>query len=599
MNKLFVPFLPPWVETGLQPAFYDKESGTVLQQTARMYDKVNQLIRNFNDLSKETKETVELYIESFSELKDYVEDYFENLDVQDEINNKLDAMAQDGTLQEIVDSYLEANVSWTFDTVAEMQSATNLIEGSYTKTLGYTSINDGGGAFYNITSSNLPDSIPLSDGLYANLIKGSTFDINNFDLYGISYISERHSNGTKYYIVEIPYTNKLGLRNELVQGFGDDTYGDGETVADFASRKNSPFAMNIGLWDTVNHTPYAPVVQEGVEQLPSYANSFQPIAIDEDGIIKVYANGTTASDIIADGGVYACTAYHELIHENVVVYDTSESAWNVTPYKRQVIAQLDNNDYVVFSCDGMDFEDNDVGMTYEQVCNVLMTRYDNIKTAYACDGGGSVSTVVNGTFINQPSDDSFTSEREVSSIWYIKPVNRIENMKDVYSRLSQLDKAVKKNKASSEYTQTIFGTHGIVVKNDSTTERINAIDGRFRVTNVTNNKDVLYIDLPPSHPNEFQIDGERVFSLFKIMKKPSDYSITDADNINFPSMLFADGSTLTNVPDPTIAHIVMTFPILSASNLLQIVIPYNTNTNYKIQYRYNASGTWRAWRLGQ
>lgn len=110
MNKLFVPFLPPWVETGLQPAFYDKESGTVLQQTARMYDKVNQLIRNFNDLSKETKETIEEYILKFTELKDFVDDYFDNLDVQDEINNKLDDMAEDGTLEEIVGAYINANV---------------------------------------------------------------------------------------------------------------------------------------------------------------------------------------------------------------------------------------------------------------------------------------------------------------------------------------------------------------------------------------------------------------------------------------------------------------------------------------------------------
>lgn len=118
MNKLFVPFLPPWVETGLQPAFYDKESGTVLQQTARMYDKVNQLIRNFNDLSKETKETVEEYILQFTELKDFVDDYFENLDVQEEINNKLDDMAEDGTLETILNNTLFSDIEESKDNYA-------------------------------------------------------------------------------------------------------------------------------------------------------------------------------------------------------------------------------------------------------------------------------------------------------------------------------------------------------------------------------------------------------------------------------------------------------------------------------------------------
>lgn len=102
MNKLFAPFLPPWAETGLQPAFYDLESGTVLQQTARMYDKVNQLIRLFNELSVETQTTVTEYIAKFTELKDFVDNYFDNLDVQEEVNKKLDEMVESGELGELV-----------------------------------------------------------------------------------------------------------------------------------------------------------------------------------------------------------------------------------------------------------------------------------------------------------------------------------------------------------------------------------------------------------------------------------------------------------------------------------------------------------------
>ena len=166
MNR--INFLPPWVETNLQPAFYDAESGTVLQQTARMYAKVNQLIRNVNDQN----ETIELYIAKFIELRDYVHDYFDNLDVQEEINNKLDDMVEQGTLQEIITDYIQANVAWAFDTVADMKSSTNLIAGSYAQTLGFHSLNDGGGAIYKITdtgTANEMDVIAVGD-LYANLI---------------------------------------------------------------------------------------------------------------------------------------------------------------------------------------------------------------------------------------------------------------------------------------------------------------------------------------------------------------------------------------------------------------------------------------------
>ena len=98
-NNLFIDFLPPWIETGIQPAFYDKESGTVLQQTARMYAKVNETVAGVDHLN----DVVDDYIERFNDLHDYVDDYFDNLDVQEEINNKLDAMVADGSFQPLLD----------------------------------------------------------------------------------------------------------------------------------------------------------------------------------------------------------------------------------------------------------------------------------------------------------------------------------------------------------------------------------------------------------------------------------------------------------------------------------------------------------------
>lgn len=171
MENIFVEFLPPWIETGLQPAFYDKESGTVLQQTARMYARVNMLIRMFNKLSKNTKTTVEDYIEQFNELHDYVHDYFDNLDVQEEINNKLDDMVEQGTLQEIIADYLNSRALFGFDTVADMQAATNLIDGSFAYTMGYYAVNDCGCATYKITSTQ-PSGYyeTLNSGLYAKLL---------------------------------------------------------------------------------------------------------------------------------------------------------------------------------------------------------------------------------------------------------------------------------------------------------------------------------------------------------------------------------------------------------------------------------------------
>ena len=212
MQNIFIDVLPPWVETGLQPAFYDLESGTVLQQTARMYAKVRELTVAFNTFTENVtneintfeqntndeikrfegvvNDTVEEYIGKFNDLHDYVEDYFENLDVQEEINNKLDDMLESGQLQEIIDQFVQSNVAWTFDSVADMQSSTNLIEGSFAQTTGYYTSNDQGGGIYQIIAHGAETIdggkyIALSDSLTAMLItENDSVSVRQYGAYG-------------------------------------------------------------------------------------------------------------------------------------------------------------------------------------------------------------------------------------------------------------------------------------------------------------------------------------------------------------------------------------------------------------------------------
>lgn len=133
----------------------------------------NTIIPTINNNGLAVEELQNKYIE----LKSYVDNYFNNLDVQQEINNKLDQMVQDGTLQEIIASYLNSKAIFGFDNVALMKSATNLIDGSYAKTLGYYDKNDGGGALYKIrqiTNSDVVDNMFIislnNENLIAELI---------------------------------------------------------------------------------------------------------------------------------------------------------------------------------------------------------------------------------------------------------------------------------------------------------------------------------------------------------------------------------------------------------------------------------------------
>ena len=81
MNR--INFLPPWVETNLQPAFYDAESGTCLQQTSRMYAKVNQLVRNVNEQNEAIDSFINMDVHALldSIIKEYIDDgtFYETL----------------------------------------------------------------------------------------------------------------------------------------------------------------------------------------------------------------------------------------------------------------------------------------------------------------------------------------------------------------------------------------------------------------------------------------------------------------------------------------------------------------------------------------
>lgn len=127
------------------------------------------VIPTLNNNANAMIELQNLYIQ----LKDYVDNYFTNLDVQEEINNKLDEMVLNGTLQEIIASYLNAKAIFGYDTVSDMINASNLINGSYAKTLGFYTKNDGGSALYkirNITNSDVVDNMTIIPMNNTNLI---------------------------------------------------------------------------------------------------------------------------------------------------------------------------------------------------------------------------------------------------------------------------------------------------------------------------------------------------------------------------------------------------------------------------------------------
>lgn len=112
------------------PLVYD-DSLSYYELLCKVVDYLNKTMENVNKLS-----------ENFDELQKYVNDYFKNLNVQQEINNKLDEMAKDGTLQLIIESFLKVNTPIIYNTINELISSPLLQNGLNALMLGKNTLND-------------------------------------------------------------------------------------------------------------------------------------------------------------------------------------------------------------------------------------------------------------------------------------------------------------------------------------------------------------------------------------------------------------------------------------------------------------------------
>ena len=129
--------------------------------------------------------------EEFKKQLQDLENYIYNLNLQDEVNNKLDEMAQDGTLENLIGQYIQLATTYVYNTVAEMKTATNLVDGSFMRTSGFYSYNDGGGALYKartLINTDTVDEITLialnDPTLVAELIKQDIMNVKQFGAKG-------------------------------------------------------------------------------------------------------------------------------------------------------------------------------------------------------------------------------------------------------------------------------------------------------------------------------------------------------------------------------------------------------------------------------
>ena len=369
---------------------------------------------NLVDVVNNNAAVTEDYINLVKELEQYVHDYFGNLDVQEEINNKLDEMAESGELTAIIAQFLGLGALAVFNTEADMIASEQLIKGAKCKTLGKYTIEDGYGAYYSIDETG---DIALDNGLYATLIEN--FGGNNYiDEITVQQIRKFD---TDCYVFTIP---KYTANGELIMPHVE--YGDNESPLNHADSTFSTLTANASL--TIK-APEGSGLSNAIPSIigdgeiirshddfvgSSLADNYMYLGIKADRSISEFkVNNTTAQNMIDAGVVQAFDVYYKLV-EHGVASDltnvvTNESTVVTNPNPRQCLGVKLDGTIIILTCDGR--TGNDSGLTSAQTQEVLIELgcYD----AWNLDGGGSTSSAYKGSKINRNIDNNRTTERNI------------------------------------------------------------------------------------------------------------------------------------------------------------------------------------------
>ena len=110
------------------PLVYD-ESLSYYECLCKLTQYLNDVINQINIVTDNVETFEDEMYNSFNELKNYVDSYFDNLDVQNEINHKLDEMVLDGTMSNIIEPLLEEYEEELNTVVNEQNSRISVLEG--------------------------------------------------------------------------------------------------------------------------------------------------------------------------------------------------------------------------------------------------------------------------------------------------------------------------------------------------------------------------------------------------------------------------------------------------------------------------------------
>ena len=605
-------------------------------------------------LEKFLRDTV---IPAFNGMCDEVNDlenWLNNLDVQEEIDNKLEQMAEDGELADIIAQYLQLAGVLAYGTIAEMAAAENLANGSICRVLGNTNEKDGDGDYYivrEMLNTDVVDGVKIvalsaGDNLVAERITNAL--AKYYIIEEIEIEEGTAANGTQYYIAHIPHTDSDGNIIELQHGMSGDAtsmaeIGLNENGLQFAHRHHTTFCINASGFDPHQESAYynqpiGPIILNG--QLicdhtidTTVWTKTQILGIKRDNTLKAYAPTTLPSALLADGVYNTVVAFDQLLDDGVRVGTETQTkyAWNI------IGQNSDTLDIYVFACNGGAGIDGQEGMLLDDCVQILANK--GCDFAYRLDQGGSTTFVYKGEMQNIPNDNYGQTIRKVGDfLFFNKPLRNKTDVAEASLESEVGDVKAKVDSLSNKVnylndiqnSQLIFnypnprvssGDGGLKIyykKNGSNSSSItfdrDDFHNQIAIYDNVAQKTVTVLDATngivragdDSNANRVLLNGtdgtvkvgSRTYADIcdTLTKQTGSWSPDSATGTAFYYVQYDAGQTPSNRPY-TKPYILQHFKITDTF-AVQMAIPIHADAisgTLKIKFREKLSGTWTAW----
>ena len=515
-------------------------------------------VQGMTDVINNNATLEEEYIQKFDELKEFVDTYFDNLDIQEELNKKLDEMAEDGTLASIIGSTLSCYYNVKVDN-----------------------------NYYESTSTHYKViTIPRTD------YEGNTINLK----LGIANDNYIHP--------------KIG---ETVRSYSNRHH---TTVA-----TNGGYA-NVDSTSPIYQQPDGVLIRNGVlvldntDYMSEQRQRLWYLAVMANGDLRTFEPMSSAASMLEAGAGNVVLGEVPIVVDGENFHEThpdvpSGSGWT-TPYPHAVWGQNADGDYLMFICNGKG-NPTEQGIALTDIADILINDY-NATFAMGVDPGGSAQATYKGYLQNIPSDVYFSKEREVATILYIG--KDIETLSD-YQENEVAEEKILSDASYESENSNVFRSGFMTLKcldNDVDFSGIDCYQQGKRTKLFLSPTNLLY--------NRYDENNQFIDNLFsaaatgfittnkgRMAHVPAVLPLINTDDdpseaisyLNYFTARYCPPSThekaLGDEPYTDSFAIVFNIPTSSASYREQIAFPIGsaTNTHYPVRRYAGEENVWSAW----